>query len=70
MSLMIFQGLKNHFIKKKIPWQNPRLAFRSEVAKHYSLKVFIIPSEDSWVRRINEEVHSTLVSGGFQVPSP
>lgn len=53
-----------------IPWQYPGLAFRLEVAKHYSFKAFIIPSEGSQVGRINEEVHSTLVSGGFQVPAP
>ncbi|KAG7242863.1 hypothetical protein INR49_018118 [Caranx melampygus] len=35
----------------------------SEVAKYYNLQAFIIPGESCWVGRINEEVHSTLVSG-------
>lgn len=43
------------------------MAFKSEDAKHYSLKAFIIPDEGSQVGRIND---STLVSGGFQVPVP
>lgn len=45
------------------------MAFRSEAAKHYSLEGFIIASEGSRVGQINEEMHSTLLSGGFQVAS-
>lgn len=46
------------------------MAFRSEVAKHYSPEAFIIPAKGNRVGQINEEAHSALVSGGFQVPAP
>lgn len=72
MSLMIFQWLQKEEIlqriKKQIPGQCLCLAFRSEAAKHYSFKAFLIPNEGGWAARINEEVHRTSASGVFQVP--
>lgn len=74
MLLMIFQGSKRRRYyeeeKKHDSMTASMAAFQIRGSRHYSFKAFIIPSEDSRVGRINEEVHSTLVSGGFQVPAP